>query len=189
MNSHVNLLSRRFLNLRLALEKLDVDGDWDPDAYDKQMADIYGMDDDGIVDEEKPQWDDDIDITDIVPDGAGELDKKKKNKKRKKAKEVDEGDDGVDVDEMDADVERVEDDEEWDGTEEMRKRKLDEYMDEVYGLEFNDMVSFSRRLPTRLLTPCRCRLGACPRASSTQKRLLKRSASPPWRSSWRPTRS
>jgi len=43
---------------------------------------------------------------------------------------------------MDADVEQPEmDDEEWDGTEEMRKRKLDEYMDEIYGLDFNDMVN------------------------------------------------
>lgn len=35
------------------------------------------------------------------------------------------------------------DDEEWDGTEEMRKKKLDEYMDELYGMEFNDIVSIS----------------------------------------------
>lgn len=50
---------------------------------------------------------------------------------------------GVDPEEMDADVERpptLEDEEEWDGTEEMRKRKLEEYMDEIYGLDFNDMV-------------------------------------------------
>uniref|UniRef100_A0A5K1K0K2 43kDa secreted glycoprotein (Immunodominant antigen Gp43) n=1 Tax=Ganoderma boninense TaxID=34458 RepID=A0A5K1K0K2_9APHY len=51
---------------------------------------------------------------------------------------------------MDADVERAppafDDDEEWDGTEEMRKRKLEEYMDEVYGLDFNDMVG---GMPTR----------------------------------------
>jgi protein KRI1 len=53
---------------------------------------------------------------------------------------------GVDVNAMDADAERVDDDE-WDGTEEMRKRKLDEYMDEIYGLDFNDMVShFKSRL-------------------------------------------
>jgi len=59
---------------------------------------------------------------------------------------LDEG--GVDLDEMDADVQQVrgDDDEEWDGTEEMRKRKLEEYMDEVYGLEFNDMVG---DMPTR----------------------------------------
>jgi protein KRI1 len=47
---------------------------------------------------------------------------------------------------MDADVERVEDDEEWDGTEEMRKRKLDEHMNDIYGLDFNDMVQNISRL-------------------------------------------
>ncbi|KAG9080925.1 hypothetical protein FRC06_005997 [Ceratobasidium sp. 370] len=44
---------------------------------------------------------------------------------------------------MDADVERppvFEDEEEWDGTEEMRKQKLDEHMDQIYDLDFNDMV-------------------------------------------------
>jgi protein KRI1 len=33
-----------------------------------------------------------------------------------------------------------EDEEEWDGTEEMRKRVLEKYMDEMYDLDFNDMV-------------------------------------------------
>ncbi|KAF7798812.1 hypothetical protein EIP86_010038 [Pleurotus ostreatoroseus] len=134
-----------------ALEALDLDGDWDPDAHDKQMADIYGQDDDDAIDDEKPQWEDDIDITDIVPnaeesedEGAGKKKKKKKKKKQKGGDSADEG--GVDVDEMDADVEMEVDEEEWDGTEEMRKRKLDEYMDEVYGLEFNDLVG---GMPTR----------------------------------------
>jgi protein KRI1 len=40
---------------------------------------------------------------------------------------------------MDADISRTEE-EEWDGSEEMRKRKVQEYMDEVYGMDFNDMV-------------------------------------------------
>ncbi|KAJ3562423.1 hypothetical protein NP233_g9584 [Leucocoprinus birnbaumii] len=51
---------------------------------------------------------------------------------------------------MDADViaykKELGEEEEWDGTEEMRKRKLDEYMEEIYNLEFNDMVG---DLPTR----------------------------------------
>ena len=56
----------------------------------------------------------------------------------------DEDDDGaVDVDAMDAEIQQ--DDEEWDGTEEMRKRKLNEYMDEVYGLDFNDIVGFLKK--------------------------------------------
>lgn len=125
-----------------ALMDLDLEGDWDPDSHDRQMTSLYGNDEDFADD--KPQWEDDIDIGDIVLDEEEpeSSTKKKKKAKKKKEKEPVEEEDGVDVDEMDADVARAEDDEEeWDGTEEMRKRKLDEYMDEIYGLDFNDMVS------------------------------------------------
>lgn len=115
---------------------LDLDGDWDPEAHDKQMSTLYGNEDAFEVDH-KPDWDNDIDIYDIVVSGD-EQPQTSKKKKKKKGKEV-ALDGGVDIDAMDADVERN-DDEEWDGTEEMRKRKLDEYMDEVYGLDFNDIV-------------------------------------------------
>ncbi|EGO00761.1 hypothetical protein SERLA73DRAFT_159447 [Serpula lacrymans var. lacrymans S7.3] len=101
-----------------ALQDLDLDADWDPDAHDRQMDGIYG---------------------------DGEKEEKEKDKKKGKGKEDDEPD-GVDVDAMDAEVERDPDEEEWDGTEEMRKRKIQEYMDEVYGLDFNDMVA---GMPTR----------------------------------------
>lgn len=106
------------------------------------MGDIYGQDEDEPLDDDKPQWDDDIDIGDIVAneDEDAPSDKKKKKKKKKQKSVASEDEGGVNVDEMDADVERFEDEEEWDGTEEMRKRKLDEYMDEIYGLEFNDIV-------------------------------------------------
>ncbi|EKM53575.1 uncharacterized protein PHACADRAFT_186206 [Phanerochaete carnosa HHB-10118-sp] len=122
------------------LQKLDLDSDWDPDKHYKQMSKLYGLDDDGDIDGEKPAWDNDIDITDIVPEDSSS----KKKKKKKKKKDEPEVEDGVDIGEMDADV--VRDDEEWDGTEEMRKRKLDEYMDELYELEFNDVVA---GMPTR----------------------------------------
>jgi len=125
----------------IALQELDLEGDWDPDAHDRQMAGLYG--DDETVDDGKPQWDDEIDIGDIPISNDEEpvktVKKKKKKKKGKEADSVDQGE-GVDVDAMDADVERIEDNEEWDGTEEMRKKKLDEYMEEIYGLDFNDMV-------------------------------------------------
>ncbi|KAJ7594856.1 KRI1-like family C-terminal-domain-containing protein [Mycena floridula] len=129
----------------LSLQELDLEADWDPDAHDQQMAALYPEDDD--FGDEKPEWEEDIDIDDIFPSEANRAEpaKKKKKKKKKKGKQVDE-DDGVDIDEMDADIERNDDDEEWDGTEEMRKRKLDEYMDEVYGLDFNDIVG---GIPTR----------------------------------------
>lgn len=119
-----------------ALGELDLDGDWDPEAHDKQMSKLY-VDDEGFDEIEKPVWDDDIDIDDIISEKPMQTSKKKK-KKKKDAEEVEDG--GVDIDVMDADVEKIEDDEEWDGTEETRKRKLDEYMDEIYSMDFNDMV-------------------------------------------------
>ncbi|KAI0667062.1 KRI1-like family C-terminal-domain-containing protein [Trametes maxima] len=138
-----------------ALQDLDLEGEWDPEKHDQQMAQIYeddGEGEDNFVGDEKPQWADDIDIGDIAlpEDDGDDSTSKKKKKKKKKKKDADEDamdEGGVDVDEMDADVERVPmDEEEWDGTEEMRKRKLEEYMDAVYGLDFNDMVG---GMPTR----------------------------------------
>jgi hypothetical protein len=120
------------------------------------MTDIYGDGDD--MDGEKPTWDDDIDIADIANIDINDMeplagsssstkkDKKKKDKKKKKKDGA--GDDGgVDLDNMDADAQPMQDDEEWDGTEEMRKRVLEKYMDEISGLEFNDLVSIPRVLP------------------------------------------
>jgi protein KRI1 len=140
-----------------ALQGLDLEGDWDPENHDRQMAELFDeaaevVDDDDVeLDQDgKPNWDDDIDIGDIaLPDDDavvfhGNSGKSKKEKKKKKKKKDDEDmDEGaVDIDAMDADAEfRQDDDEDWDGTEEMRKRKLNEYMDEVYGLDFNDIVS------------------------------------------------
>ncbi|KAJ7503104.1 KRI1-like family C-terminal-domain-containing protein [Mycena galericulata] len=129
---------------------IDLDAPWDPEAHDRQMAGLYALDGEGeeefAEDGEKPTWGDDVDIADIVPEpSASKAEKKKKKKKKKGADE--EEDVGVDIDAMDADaIPAGGDDDEWDGTEEMRKRKLDEWMDEVYALDFNDIVG---GMPTR----------------------------------------
>ena len=171
-----------------ALQALDLDGDWDPTAHDLQMtAMLVETDGAGVNgDDEKPTWDDDIDIDDIIPRRQDEARntsisfdvkerKKAKKKEKKKAKDVDM--DGVDVDEMDADAledgENKWDEVEWDGTEEMRKRVLDQYMEELYELEFNDMVRFLSTLltclPTRLIQvagiPTRFRYTTTPKIS------------------------
>ncbi|KAF4620849.1 hypothetical protein D9613_001050 [Agrocybe pediades] len=162
-----------------ALRELDLEGEWDPEKHDRQMAGLFDRGAEAFEDEEhydgegeeqgfedddvkydadgKPIWEDDIDIGDIpISDDEGDIiygsspakskkDKKKKKKKKKKDDDEDEG--GVDIDAMDADVKPTfDDDEEWDGTEEMRKRKFEEYMDQIYGLEFNDLVG---DMPTR----------------------------------------
>ncbi|KAH7334864.1 KRI1-like family C-terminal-domain-containing protein [Rhizoctonia solani] len=130
-----------------ALGELDLDGDWDPDQHDAQMKQLYAENEEYEDDDQKPTWDDDIDISDLLPkepalDSEDQTGKKKKKKKRKHDEDAE--DMGVDPDEMDAEVERPVqeegEEEEWDGTEEMRKRVLEKYMDEMYDLDFNDMV-------------------------------------------------
>jgi protein KRI1 len=171
--------------VRAALQALDLDGDWDPTAHDLQMAAMLVETDGagGNGDDEKPTWDDDIDIDYIVPRSEKEArhtstslngkDRKKK-KEKKKARDVDI--DGVDVEEMDADA--LQDDGnkwsevEWDGTEEMRKRVLDQYMEELYELEFNDMVHLLSSLlhAPHAHTRGSFRSLACQHASDTAQR-------------------
>lgn len=154
----------------------------------------------------KPVWEDDIDLGDIIlPDSNAKPKSKKQKKKeeRRKAKAAaaaaeNGGEAVVDEGEMDAEMEGPEqsyldDDEEWDGTEEMRKRKLNEYMDQVYGLDFNDVVRLSP-------AACRCcdliilshnlrSAATSPPASNTPPSKNPATISPPPRSSWRPTPS
>ncbi|KAF9219815.1 hypothetical protein BS17DRAFT_821454 [Gyrodon lividus] len=146
-----------------ALAHLDLETDWDPSKHDVQMAELYGGVGDNIVDNadmEKPTWDDDIDIDDIAPPAKtkskAELKKEKKKEKKRSKKGREDGDDqdediGVDADKMDADVDggwdEWDDGEEWMGTEEQRKSKVDAYMDEVVSrLGFSGITS---HMPTR----------------------------------------
>ncbi|KAJ1025149.1 hypothetical protein NDA16_002655 [Ustilago loliicola] len=82
------------------LENLDLEGEFDPDAHDKAMEKAFGDQYyEGEDDEEKPSWDDDVEIDDIIQEheatvGAG--------KKSKKAKQTHTGDDDDRI-EMDAD--------------------------------------------------------------------------------------
>ncbi|KAJ6494674.1 KRI1-like family C-terminal-domain-containing protein, partial [Mycena vitilis] len=141
-----------------SLEELgiDLDAPWDPLAHDRQMENLYALNGEEEEEEieydadgEKPTWGEDVDIDDIrmSPSFGPSSSKAEKKKKKKKKKGGEDEDEGVDIDAMDADaIPAGGDDEEWDGTEEMRKRKLDEWMDEVYGLDFNDLVG---GIPTR----------------------------------------
>lgn len=130
-----------------ALAEFDLDGEWDPEKHDRQMAGLWEEDAEEDPEHiEKPSWNDDIDVGDIISDVEGESSKPSKKKKKKKQRETEDMDDGVDMDAMDADNPRGVDEEEWDGTEEMRKRKVQEYLDEIYGMDFNDMVG---DMPTR----------------------------------------
>ncbi|SPO29637.1 related to KRI1 - KRRI-Interacting protein 1 [Ustilago trichophora] len=83
------------------LENLDLEGDFDPDAHDKAMEKAFGDQYyDGEDDGEKPSWDDDIDIDDIIAEH--EANTASSSKKNKKAKQSHGGDDDDRI-EMDAD--------------------------------------------------------------------------------------
>lgn len=144
------------------------------------------------VDDEKPTWDDDIDIGDIVPPSENADDdhteassSKKKKRKKRKGGENDVDTAGVDIDDMDAEVERPRaEDGEWDGSEEMRKRALEKYMDELYELEFNDLVGIPSIPLLVLLLIERSRLATFLHDSNMPTSLLKLSGFPHPRSSW-----
>jgi protein KRI1 len=135
----------------IALQQLDLDADWDPDEHDRQMTQLYAGDVDAVIDEEKPTWEDDVDIRDIKEERFNFDGLKRDKKKKKKKQDEDEMDTGgVDIDEMDADVVREDDDDEeekWDGTEEMRKQKLKEYTNKLDALNFNDVVRICVYIP------------------------------------------
>jgi protein KRI1 len=168
------------------LNALDIDGEWDAEAHDRQMAAIQA-ETEGLTagrEDQKPTWDDDIDIGDIVPPQEDDVPhttasrerKKEKKKEKKKRMKGDNDAGGVDIDEMDAEAPMEDsskwDEVEWDGTEEMRKQVLDQYMSELYGLEFNDMVRSTVDSPphtccSRALIRIPLRWRACPPASAT----------------------
>ena len=130
---------------------LDLDEDWDPEKHDRQMAGLYDESRIQVLwrshlhavwiyyinpckqdDSKKPVWEDDIDVDDIVPDQPSTH----KSKKRRR----DEGEDeGEDEEAFGAEDEEAEP---WDGAEETRQKKLDQYMEELYKMEFEDVVSF-----------------------------------------------
>ena len=142
------------------------------------MAGIYAQDDDGeFYDEEKPTWDDDINIDDIAPPVASSS-KQKSEKGRKKGKKS--GDGGEDHEAGEGDEANEGDwewdDEEWDGTEEMRKKKLQEYLDSLSGLDFNDVASIAcLRHDTTFLTTGLHRSLESPRGSNILTPHLSRS--------------
>ena len=156
-------------------------------------TDARTVDDGGA---EKPIWDEDINIDDIDPPttAKSKAELKEQNKKeKKKTKKVDE-DVGVDVDEMDADLDAGAgwdgDGEEWRGTEEERKRKVDAYMDEVVNkLGFSGIVSPLSLQTWIVFTRKSCRRPTCLRVFITPLWLLKITALHPRKFSLRRTRS
>ena len=155
-------------NDAVKFENLDLDAEFNPEAHDKAMRDAYENDDeyDPEFGEEKPEWEDDINIDDIVeaednepdPDNMdadyinGEDDskitmskrerKKAKKKAKLEAKNGDKYDDEEDIN-MDADQLPQQDEineEDIPKTAEERRAKLEEWLDDYYKLDYEDVI-------------------------------------------------
>ncbi|GAO48403.1 Krr1-domain-containing protein [Saitoella complicata NRRL Y-17804] len=122
-------------------DDVDLEGEFDPERWDRKMQEAF---DDKYYEgkDTKPTFDDDIDIDDIVPEFS------KKNAKNKPATMVDENGEEII---MDADY-AVEGERARTSRKEKRKeildkkRKLDDYIDNHYQLDYEDMIG---DLPTR----------------------------------------
>ncbi|KAJ2800729.1 Kinetochore protein Spc24, partial [Coemansia guatemalensis] len=135
-------------NKSVGFDMLDLDGDFDPAKFDKQMQQLFANADQDQDDSVKPTWEDDIDIGDIVSD-AGH-DDGADGFKRGQSSKPDVGDDDFI---MDADY--LEDGHHRDAVDHATlnataaglKDKVSEYMDKNYQLEFEDIIGDD--LPTR----------------------------------------
>ncbi|KAJ1916987.1 Ribosome biogenesis protein Kri1 [Mycoemilia scoparia] len=74
-------------NANVGVDTIDLDGDFDPEKYEEQMANVFDDEYYNEADNKKPTWDDDVDISDLIPenqDGEAEENESKKSKKKKK---------------------------------------------------------------------------------------------------------
>ncbi|KAJ1658133.1 Kinetochore protein Spc24 [Dispira simplex] len=140
-------------NRALDFEDVDLDEDFDPAKFDEKMNNIF---DDKFYDPQgealtKPVFPDDIDLDDLIP--QEEEDKPRKTGKKQKAKDkqpsVDDDDFIMDADFLPGGEHYEGPDEEEAGSSSQKgnkHRKLNELLDEVYQLDYEDMIG---DLPTR----------------------------------------
>ncbi|KAJ2077765.1 Ribosome biogenesis protein Kri1 [Coemansia sp. RSA 988] len=135
-------------NKSVGFDILDLDGDFDPAQFDKQMQQLFANADQDRDDSVKPTWENDIDIGDIVSDAENDGDAD--GVKRGQSTRPDVGDDDfiMDADYLeDGHRNHVVDHANLNATTAGLKDKVSEYMDKNYQLEFEDIIGDD--LPTR----------------------------------------
>ncbi|OMH82764.1 Protein KRI1-like protein [Zancudomyces culisetae] len=133
-------------NKNIGFGEIDLEGDYDPDKYDTQMNSVFGNDYYLQDDKKKPQWDDDIDIDDIVAP-------KKKSKKSKDKGKSTEPDVEMDADYLpggemyDESNGLSESHQEVSLDDDQHKEQLKAALDEYHQLDYEDIIGGN--IPTR----------------------------------------
>ncbi|CAH0518730.1 unnamed protein product [Peronospora belbahrii] len=134
----------------VGLKAEDLEGDFDPEEYDKRMQAVFDDEyyNEGDDDMEKPMWDEDEDkelFAGLSVDPEEEEDIESAAKARIEAEKKDDEDDNEDDNEEDAKDEVQEED----GDEAAPRKKLKEtemqrqkqkYLDELYSLDYEDLI-------------------------------------------------
>ncbi|ORY07854.1 Krr1-domain-containing protein [Basidiobolus meristosporus CBS 931.73] len=134
-------------NNNVGFDDVDLDGEFDPNKHDEKMGTLFNDTYYDAEDNKKPVFDDDIDISDIVTEEPVEEPKKgKKNKKGKEPANVEEDDFIMDADYLPGGEHFEEAKPKKGKDKKSNKRSMDEYLDDYYQLDYEDMVG---DLPTR----------------------------------------
>lgn len=116
-------------SLEIGFNEIDLEADYDPVQYDKQMGQLFN---DNYYQEDepgkKPVFDDDIDISDIVVPSEATTKKGKGKKKNQSIQEV---------------LAKGKSD----------NSEIDKYLEEIYKLDYEDMASHLC-MDTRILLTC-----------------------------------
>ncbi|PKK79571.1 Krr1-domain-containing protein [Rhizophagus irregularis] len=135
-------------NDTVGFDDVDLEEDFDPNKYDKKMRKIF--DDDyyaGEADNEKPEWNDDICIGDIIDSNSNDQNINSIINVVKEYNKYD-GDDqeseGVIGDDFNMDADYLPGGKKYDETKSQKKKKakkkFDEYLDEYYQLDYEDII-------------------------------------------------
>lgn len=142
----------KLMGVEGGVDATDLEGDFDPDAYDKRMQQIfdeeyYEQDDEGMM--EKPTWDDEEDKALFAglpadPDEEEETAEANVEEEPVEEEEVEEREDedmGEEADEADEDEQEDEDEElPANMTKEQLKAATAKYLDELYSLDYEDLI-------------------------------------------------
>ncbi|OZJ02763.1 hypothetical protein BZG36_03350 [Bifiguratus adelaidae] len=152
-------------NTDVGMDDIDLEGDFDPNKYDREMSTVFNDTYYDVADKKKPEWADDIDIGDIESDKENGGEAEQASGGEEYEAEEDYGNyGGGDDDDLMMDADYLPGGEKYENTfknskkfkqgnqepiqesKKSRKRDFEKYLEEYYQMDYEDMIG---DLPTR----------------------------------------